>query len=71
MNISERLRTMSENEFAVLGMQGIAYIRPIIVDDKQAYSVHAADGSRIGIAPTFESAMVGIREGNLEPLSVH
>ena len=62
---SDRLRKISKNDLEKLGLNGLAYIRPIVVDNETVFSVHAADGSRLGVVPTMEVAMIGLEQGNL------
>ena len=67
----EHLRYMSARELALFGMQDVAYVKQVIVNDVAAYAVHAADGTQIAVLPDREIAFVTIRHHELEPLSVH
>jgi hypothetical protein len=69
--ITERLRHMSPTDLAGLGLQGVAYVRPAIVDGAQAIAIFAADGRQIGIVPTQEHAFAVLREHELDLVSVH
>ncbi|MGC2202527.1 MAG: DUF1150 family protein [Stellaceae bacterium] len=71
MNAIERLRNMSSRELALLGMQDLAYIKPVIVNDALSYAVHAADGTQIAVLPSREIAFATVRRHDLEPLSLH
>ena len=71
MNAIEKLRAISPTDLAQLGMQWVAYIRPIEVDGAPAYGIFAADGKQLAIVPTKESAVATARQNDLEPLSVH
>jgi hypothetical protein len=71
MNAIERLRNMSSRELALLGMQDLAYIKPVIVKDALSYAVHAADGTQIAVLPSREIAFATVRRHDLEPLSLH
>jgi hypothetical protein len=71
MNPSGRLREMSLADLAALGLQGVAYIRPALVDGMQAFSIFAADGTPIGVVPTLEIARAALREHDLEEVTVH
>jgi hypothetical protein len=71
MNLNERLRHISLSDLAALGLQGVAYMKPVVIDKANAYAVFAADGIQIGALPTREAALVAMRENGLEPVSVH
>jgi hypothetical protein len=67
----ERWRHLSAHELALLGMQDLAYVKPVRVNDVTAYAVHAADGTQIAVLPDREIAFATVRHHDLEPLSVH
>jgi len=71
MTTTERLRQMSPSDFAGLGVQGVAYIRPTAVDGAQAVAIFAADGRQIGIVPSVEHALAALRENGLDLVTVH
>ena len=67
----ERIRHMSARELALFGMQDMAYIKRVIVNDAAGYAVHAADGTQIAVLPDRNVAFATVRQHDLEPLSVH
>lgn len=71
MNPTEQLRHISLAELAALGLQGVAYIKPVVIDNAAAFAVFAADGTQIGALPTREAALAAMRENDLEPVSLH
>jgi hypothetical protein len=71
MNGIERIRNLSMRELALFGMQDIAYIKQVMVDDAVGYAVHAADGTQIAVLADREVAFATVRQHELEPLSVH
>jgi len=71
MNLNEQLRRISLAELAALGLQGVAYVKPMAIDEANAYAVFAADGTQIGVLPTLEAALAAMRENGLEPVSLH
>ena len=71
MNLNERLRHISLSDLAALGLQGVAYMKPVVIDKAKAYAVFAADGCQIGALPTREAALAAMRENGLEPVSLH
>jgi hypothetical protein len=67
----ERIRHMSARELALFGMQDLAYIKRVLVNDVAGYAVHAADGTQIAVLPDRNIAFATVRQHDLEPLSVH
>jgi hypothetical protein len=65
------MKQLSPIDFARFGTQEIAYIRPVVVNGAAAVSIHAADGTPIGAAPTAALAEAAIRQHEMEPVSVH
>jgi len=62
---------MSAKELALFGMQDMAYIKRVIVNDVAGYAVHAADGTQIAVIPDRNVAFATVRQHDLEPVSVH
>lgn len=67
----EHIRHISAREFAALGIQDVAYVKPVLVNDVVGYAVHAADGTQIAVLPDRNVAFATVRQHDLEPLSVH
>ncbi|HYL48244.1 MAG TPA: DUF1150 family protein [Stellaceae bacterium] len=66
-----RLKNISAKEFALWGIQDIAYIRPATVDGQKMFAIHAADGTQVAVMKTQAIAEAAVRQNDLEPLSVH
>lgn len=71
MNQMEKLRHISPQEFALLGMQDMAYVKRVTVNDEAAFAIHAADGTQVAVLPDRDVAVATVRQHDLEPLSVH
>lgn len=65
------LRGMTVQDLAVLGLNDVAYVKTIQVEGETAYSVHAADGAQIAVMDDRDVAFAAIRQGDMEPVSVH
>ena len=65
------LRGLSPQDFAVLGNDEVAYLRPVVLNGARAFSIHAADGTPIGAAPSAQLAAAAIRQHEMEPALVH
>jgi hypothetical protein len=71
MNAIERWKQITPQEFSLLGMQNLAYIKPITVNDNLAFAIHAADGTPMAVMTEREIAEAAVRQHDLEPVSVH
>ena len=65
------LRSLWAQDFAALGAQDVAYVRPVILNGARAFAIHAADGTPIGAAPSAQLAAAAIRQHEMEPALVH
>jgi hypothetical protein len=70
MNITEKLRELSAQDFALVGMEQLAYIKPTAVNGVMGFSIHAADGTQIGMAPSRDIAFAAVKQHELEPVSL-
>jgi hypothetical protein len=70
MTITEKLREMSPQDFALVGMQELAYIKPTVVNGVSGFAIHAADGTQIGMAPSRDIAFAAVKQHELEPVSL-
>ena len=71
MHEIEKLRQISSREFASLGMEHVAYIKRVTVNDGVGYAIHAADGTTVAVLENRDVALATVRQHDLEPLSVH
>jgi len=66
------LRDLAPAAFALLGNNVVAYLKPVIADNKPGLEVHAADGSTLAlIHGDWDVALAIIRQNDLEPVSLH
>ena len=71
MNEIARIKEMSPQDLMALGLQQVAYVKPITVDGADVVAVHAADGTQMAVLESRDLAFAAIRQNNLEPASVH
>jgi len=71
MNEIVRIGTLSPQDFMSLGLEQIAYIRPMEIAGDVGFAVHAADGTQIAVMKSRELAVAAIRHHELEAMSVH
>lgn len=71
MNTTERTPQFSPEDFVLLGVNHVAYVKPVEIDGRQAFAIHAADGTQIKLLADQALAIATIRQNSLEPLWVH
>ena len=65
------IRHISTAQLAQLGMQQIAYVKPVVVNGTAAYAIHAADGTPMAIAGDLDVAVAAIMQHEMVPAQVH
>ena len=65
------IHDISPQQLAMLGVQQIAYVKPVVVNGTTAYAIHAADGTPMAIAAEREAAMAAIVQHEMVPALVH
>ncbi|WP_298285608.1 DUF1150 family protein [Acidocella sp.] len=58
-------------ELAALGLERIAFVKPVMTEQGQAFSIHAADGTQIAIASDARLAAAAIIQNDMTPSMVH
>lgn len=71
MQFGTGIRQLSSRELGLLGIEHVAYVKPVLVEGVVAFAVHAADGSQLDVVLDREAARGLARRHGLEPLSVH
>jgi hypothetical protein len=65
------LEDFSPEQFAALGVDKVAYVRPAVVEGQKVYAIHSADGSEIGMMAGRDVAVAAVKQHDMEPVSVH
>jgi len=65
------IRHISTEQLAQLGMQQIAYVKPVVVDGAACFAIHAADGTPMAIAGGLDVAVAAIEQHEMVPAQVH
>lgn len=68
---AEFLKQLSPEAMVSLGLQEVAYVKPIEANGTTAFEVHSADGNVMARFPNIETAFAACRQNDLEPVSVH
>lgn len=64
-------RHLSNRDLALLGVQDFAFVKSVRMEGEIVYTIHAADGTQMGLSPTRDIAYAAIRQQGMEPVSVH
>ena len=67
----EWLKSISPREFALLGMNDMAYVKRVVVNDEPCFAIHSADGTQLAVVPNEDIAYATVRQNDLEPMRVH
>jgi hypothetical protein len=67
----ERLKAMSPQDFVTLGVNVVAFVKPVRVDSHHGYAICAADGRQMAVVGDHDQAVAAIIQNDLEPVSVH
>lgn len=65
------IRHISTEQLAQLGLQQIAYVKPVMVNGTAAFAIHAADGTPMAIAGDREVAIAAIQQHEMVATQVH
>lgn len=72
MHEHHELRHLTPADFAVLGLESVAYIRRVTLDDGEAgYSICAADGREMAVVDDRDVAFATVLQHDMEAVSVH
>jgi len=62
---------ISVDQLAALGMEEIAFVKPVMTDKGPAFAIHAADGTPMAIASDSMLAQAAIIQHDMRPSLVH
>jgi len=65
------IRHISTEQLAQLGMQQIAYVKPVVLNGAQGFAIHAADGTPMALADNRDVAIAAIMQQEMVPAQVH
>lgn len=65
------LKSLSQQDFAALGIGEIAYLRPVSVQGEEIVAVMSADGRQVGLAPDRDSAIDAASEHDMLVVPLH
>lgn len=63
--------SLSAKDMAALGLEDVAYVKPVTINGNPLYAIHAADGEELHTVPSRDDAFAMVVYNDLEPVSVH
>lgn len=70
-DVTSVLKNLTSHDFLALGIRDVAYVKKVRVEDKTAYSIHAADGTPLSVTADMNAAVGMILHNELEPVTLH
>ena len=68
---SRTASTISAQTLAALGLNELAFLKPVVDEGKQAIGIFSANGIAIGVAPDRATAAAAAIQHDMVPVSVH
>jgi hypothetical protein len=68
---SRAASTISAQTLAALGLNELAFLKPVVDEGKQAIGIFSANGIAIGVAPDRATAAAAAIQHDMVPVSVH
>lgn len=71
--VREFLKGLSPHDFLRIGMDEIAYVRtiPLEENEKTAFAIYAADGTQLSVLDSYDLAMATLKHNDLVPVKLH
>jgi hypothetical protein len=71
MNQQVTIRELSSQDFLMLGINDVAYVKKELREEREVFVIHSADGNSITTMNSNDIAFAAVRQNGMEPLSVH
>ena len=65
------IRHLTQEQLMQLGMADLAYVKPVRLNGRTAFAIHAADGSPMAMAADCDLAVAAIVQHEMVPALVH
>jgi len=59
-------KQLDPQDFLALGIEQVAYIRPMKIEDQSAFAICAADGTTLSVMESYESALGAIHNNDMD-----
>ena len=68
---TDRTDSKTAEPFITMGLSVFAYAKPAEIEGQPVFTIHAADGSHIGTAPSRDHAHAAMIQHGLIPMALH
>lgn len=65
------LKTLTQQDLAMLGFGEVAYVRTVMVQGEELFAVMGADGRQVGLAGDADSAAKAAHNQDLMVIALH
>ena len=65
------IRHLSTEQLQALGVAQLAYVKPVRMEGRDVFAIHAADGTPMALAAELDVAVAAIRQHEMVPALVH
>jgi hypothetical protein len=65
------IRHISSAQLESFGIDEIAFVKPVMTENGQAFAIHAADGTQLAVASNADVAAAAIIQNEMLPRLVH
>lgn len=62
---------MSQKEWLEYLSNDVAYIKPVVENGQNAFSIHAGDGTPLAVIGDKNTAIAAVQAHDMKPMSVH
>ncbi len=69
-DVSQILKGLSSQDFLAFGVQNLAYIKEVQIDNETAFAVQAADGTPLSVIHSREEAESVIQGNDMKSITV-
>lgn len=64
------LQNLTNQDFLNFGIQHLAYVKPIQINGKTSFAIHAADGTPLSVMESMQEAIATIRQNALDAVVI-
>ncbi len=62
---------ISDMIMAMMGVDRLAYVKPVFEEEETCYVVYAADGTELASFDSMDEAFLSVKRHNLTPVNIH
>jgi hypothetical protein len=71
MKLGKEQSLISDMIMAIMGVDRLAYVKPVMEENDICYVVYAADGTELASFDSRDEALLSVKRHNLTPVNIH